>query len=152
MTDEKLKRIRELCDEATPGFVAEHDRMSAFFPEDWKLSLPDNRTPRIWHLRRADAKLFAVARPALSALLDEVERQRIESEMPCYLCAIPGKDERARTSVCASCGQKFHAEAERLRTALVDIVAKIGGRPGEGPLEDEYARFAMMRAHKALSE
>lgn len=49
--------------------------------------------------------------------------------------------------------QVAHNGMTEYHAALVDIVAKIGGRPeGEGPLEDEYARFAIMRAHKALSE
>jgi hypothetical protein len=37
------------------------------------------------------------------------------------------------------------------RAALVDICAKIGGRP-EGDKLDDYAVYAIERAHKALSE
>jgi hypothetical protein len=46
------------------------------------------------------------------AELDEIQAY---ADLPCYLCAVPGKDERCRTSVCANCGHKLLVERDQLR-------------------------------------
>ncbi len=52
------------------------------------------------------------------AVLEELEQLRAEADMPCYLCAVPGKNERARTSICTQCGEQLRVENERLKEAL----------------------------------
>lgn len=139
MTDAEVKRLRELCDKATVA------PWRAWFvgmtPGEGVIRIDSDRanvliTNEICNPHEDDLEFIAAARTALPALLDEVERHR-----------------RLDSAVALGALKDARADVERLRNALVDIVAKIGGRPeSEGPLEDEYARFAIMRAHKALGE
>jgi hypothetical protein len=53
---------------------------------------------------------------AARAELAELTELAEADKLPCYLCAVPGKDKRARTTICASCGYALKVEVESLRT------------------------------------
>ncbi len=73
----------------------------------------ENRTRALGRALEAERNLRVTVR-ALEA----------ERDMPCYLCAVPGKDTRCRTSVCASCG-------ERLKVQLDATEARVAALEGE---------------------